>query len=75
MITPCVRCSSRPTTLLTYDHGNAEAFLDDVQGHERAYDGLLLCAVHAGRFTAPRGWRIIDRRRDGPDLFVEGTVH
>lgn len=74
MTTTCVRCTGRVTTLLTYDHGNAEAYLDDVHGDERVYHGMLLCEVHAGRFTAPRGWQTIDRRGDAPRLFVESTV-
>jgi hypothetical protein len=48
--------------MLTYDHANAEAFLDAVRGHEKSYDGLLLCAIHSAKFSAPRGWTTVDRR-------------
>ncbi|MCB1245746.1 MAG: DUF3499 family protein [Acidimicrobiia bacterium] len=48
--------------MLTYHHADAQAFLDVVHGHERGWDGILLCDVHAGRFTAPRGWTTVDRR-------------
>lgn len=48
--------------MLTYHHADATAFLDAVRGHERGYDGILLCAQHASRFSAPRGWNTIDRR-------------
>lgn len=48
--------------MLTYHHAAAKAFLDDVQGHEQRHDGILLCAEHAGRFSAPFGWETIDRR-------------
>jgi len=73
MMVSCIRCFSRATTILTYDHALAEVFLDDVLGHERSYDGMLLCESHGGRFTAPRGWEIIDRRGESPRLFAEGV--
>lgn len=69
MMVACVRCSGRATTMLTYDHAGAEAYLDDVKGHERMFDGMLLCEDHAGRFVAPVGWVTIDRRRGDPRLF------
>ena len=62
MTVPCIRCSSRATALLSYDHAAAEAYLDDAIGDEPAYRGILLCSPHAARFTAPVGWGIIDRR-------------
>ncbi len=55
--------------MLTYDHAGAHAFLDDVRGHERSYDGMMLCEEHAGRFVAPVGWQTTDRRRADPRLF------
>ncbi len=48
--------------MLTYLHKDAAAFLDDAQGHEQVYDGILLCDIHATRFSAPRGWTTTDRR-------------
>ncbi len=62
MITACIRCQGRATTLLTYHHGEARAYLDDASGHEQAYEGILLCANHAERFSAPVGWTTLDRR-------------
>jgi len=73
MMVPCIRCTGRATTVLTYDHKIAEAYLDDVRGDERVYDGMLLCEIHAGRFSAPRGWETIDRRGNTPRLFTEGS--
>lgn len=61
----CIRCSSRATALLSYDHAIAEAYLDDATGKEPLYQGMLLCSPHAGRFTAPIGWDVIDRRAHG----------
>jgi hypothetical protein len=49
--------------MLTYHHGDATAFLHSVSGHETIHDGLLLCDDHARRFSAPRGWMTVDRRR------------
>jgi len=48
--------------VLTYHHSEAEAYLDSVQGHEKVYDGILLCHIHASRFSAPQGWSTVDRR-------------
>lgn len=56
--------------MLTYDHSGAHAFLDDVRGHERAYDGMLLCEEHARRFVAPVGWETTDRRAFDPRQFT-----
>lgn len=58
----CIRCQGRATTVLTYHHADAAAFLDDVAGHEKGYDGILLCDLHATRFSAPQGWTTTDRR-------------
>lgn len=69
MMVVCIRCSGRATTMLTYDHAGAEAYLDDVKGHERMFDGMLLCENHAGRFVAPVGWITTDRRRHDPRRF------
>ena len=63
--------SGRATTVLTYDHASAEAYLDRARGHERVFDGMLLCESHARRFTAPRGWDTIDRRDDTPGLVTD----
>jgi len=65
MTVPCIRCSSRATALLSYDHAAAEAYLDDATGAEPIYQGMLLCSPHAGRFTAPIGWHVVDRRAHG----------
>ncbi|MCL1594246.1 MAG: DUF3499 domain-containing protein [Actinomycetia bacterium] len=73
MTISCIRCPGRATTLLTYDHASAEAYLDDARGHERAFDGMLLCESHARRFTAPQGWDTIDRRNGGPRSFAGET--
>ena len=71
MITACIRCPGRATTLLTYHHADARAFLDDTTGHERVYDGIALCAIHAEGFSAPRGWTTLDRRLDGSAALIE----
>ena len=65
MIAPCIRCTGRATALLSYDHAAAEAYLDDATGDEPIYRGMLLCSLHAGRFTPPNGWDVVDRRAHG----------
>ncbi|MCL1587140.1 MAG: hypothetical protein M3092_01895 [Actinomycetia bacterium] len=65
MIAPCIRCTGRATALLSYDHAAAEAYLDDATGDEPVYRGMLLCSLHAGRFTPPIGWDVVDRRAHG----------
>lgn len=59
--------------MLTYSHAGATAYLDAVRGHEKSYDGILLCELHARRFSAPRGWSTIDRR-SGPHDNREPSV-
>jgi hypothetical protein len=71
MITACIRCHGRATTLLTYHHADARAFLDDAHGHEPVYQGIPLCAIHAERFSAPRGWTTLDRRASGSMAPIE----
>ncbi|MGI9665503.1 MAG: DUF3499 family protein [Acidimicrobiia bacterium] len=74
MTVPCIRCSHRATSVLTYDHAGAEAYLDDARGDERSYEGLMLCESHAGRFSPPRGWELHDRRRRPVTLFGDSEV-
>ena len=62
MMPSCIRCQGRATTVLTYHHADAKAYLIQARGHEKSYDGILLCDTHAGRFTAPVGWTVEDQR-------------
>lgn len=73
MTVPCIRCTSRATALLSYDHAAAEAYLDDATGNEAIYQGMLLCSPHAGRFTPPIGWDVIDRRAHGSSVHHSGA--
>jgi hypothetical protein len=66
----CLRCPHHATSLLTYDHAGACAFLDDARGDEPTYQGLRLCEHHAGRFSPPLGWSLVDRRTVTPALFA-----
>ncbi len=53
--------------MLWYDHRAAEAYLENATGDEPAFLGMLLCSMHTERFTAPVGWKIVDRRvHDAP---------
>ena len=65
----CVRCTRAATSVLTYNHGAAEAYLADARGDEASYEGLVLCENHASRFVAPVGWRLLDRRTGDLTLF------
>lgn len=59
----CARtgCSDNAAVTLTYQYAHAQVWLDDLapERDPHAYD---LCARHAGRLTAPRGWQVRDRR-------------
>ena len=68
-MTRCLRCSIPATSLLTYDHGAAEAYLADARGDEASYEGIALCETHAGRFSPPVGWSLVDRRHRDITLF------
>lgn len=50
---------------LTYQYAQAQVWLDDLAAERdpHAYD---LCARHADRLTAPRGWQVRDRRFVAP---------
>lgn len=69
-MTRCLRCSIPATSLLTYDHGAAEAYLTDARGDEAMYEGIALCETHAGRFSPPVGWALVDRRHRDITLFA-----
>lgn len=51
-------CTRDAVTTLTYVYSDSTAVVGPLAGHAEphAYD---LCAVHADRLTAPRGWRVV----------------
>lgn len=53
-------CSDSAAVTLTYQYAHAQVWLD-VLSSERDPHGYDLCARHAGRLTAPRGWQVLDR--------------
>jgi hypothetical protein len=69
----CVRCSSIPTSSLTYAYERREAWLVDHEGSALTGTRYALCTVHADRVTAPVGWVLHDRRSQ-PTLFNSGTA-
>lgn len=69
MSVQCVRCAKAATSVLTYNHRAAEAYLADARGDEASFEGLVLCEPHATRFIAPVGWRLIDHRTGDLTLF------
>jgi hypothetical protein len=60
---PCARpgCPAPARATLTFAYGSAEVFLDRL-GEQVDPQGYDLCAPHAARTEAPRGWDITDRR-------------
>jgi hypothetical protein len=64
-------CSEAAEVTLTYDYGNACAWLDPLASERdpHAYD---LCGRHAGRLTPPRGWQLRDRRE--PERFAAALI-
>lgn len=65
----CVRCSSIPTSSLTYAYERREAWLVDCGNSEEPGTRYPLCTNHANRVTAPVGWVLHDRRSQ-PTLFA-----
>ncbi len=65
-------CDARSAYTLVFDYSRAEAWLCDLWGEpgQGAYD---LCVTHAERFSVPRGWTYLDRRRVAQPLFGEPT--
>jgi len=55
-------CSDRATVTLTYQYSRAQVWLDELTA-ERDPHGYDMCPTHAGRLSAPQGWRVLDRRR------------
>ncbi len=51
-------CTRDAVTTLTYVYSDSTAVVGPLAGHAEphAYD---LCAVHADRLTAPRGWQVV----------------
>jgi hypothetical protein len=69
---PCARpsCPAPARATLSFSYATAEAHLDrlsDLADPQR-YD---LCARHATRTEAPRGWALVDRRPDEDRVEVE----
>ncbi len=66
----CVRCSSHPTSCLTYAYERREAWLVDSEGSVAPGTRYPLCTTHADRVTPPVGWVLHDRRSQ-PTLFAQ----
>jgi hypothetical protein len=69
---PCARpsCPAPARATLSFSYATAEAHLDRLsdQADPQRYD---LCARHATRTEAPRGWALVDRRPDEDRVEVE----
>ncbi len=63
-------CSEAARATLSYQYSHAQVWLDDLSEERNPHD-YDLCARHAGRLTAPRGWSVLDRRLgDAPSLLA-----
>jgi hypothetical protein len=58
----CARpgCGGAAVAWLTYDYASSSVWLDDEPGGSGDQWGM--CADHAARLRAPRGWAMVDRR-------------
>jgi hypothetical protein len=69
---PCARpsCPAPARATLSFSYATAEAHLDRLSDHAdpQRYD---LCARHATRTEAPRGWELVDRRPDEDRVELE----
>ena len=63
----CARpgCSGAVAALLSYDYAGQRIWLDD-PGAESGGHHSALCAAHASRLRAPKGWSCQDRRTHRP---------
>jgi len=59
---------------MAYDYADRMVWLDDLVAPLPPGGGYALCEYHAGRFTAPIGWTLIDRRDDIRPLFASLEV-
>lgn len=74
----CTRsgCSQPAVATLTYDYGDSVAVLGPLATYAEphTYD---LCAEHAGRLSAPRGWQVLrlaDVSSEPPEPTVDDLV-
>ncbi|HOA86175.1 MAG: DUF3499 family protein [Microbacteriaceae bacterium] len=53
-----VACAREAVATLTYDYGDQMAVLGPLAAHREphAHD---LCAIHADRLSAPKGWQVV----------------
>ena len=60
---PC--CAHAAVATLAYDYRGQTVWLDRLAAdpHPMTHD---LCTAHADRFSAPKGWRLDDRRMVAP---------
>lgn len=70
----CARpgCHGLTAAWLTYDYAGQRAWLDDVPSPDG--DHWALCAGHASRLRAPRGWTQVDRRVVSHPRFESTTL-
>lgn len=70
----CVRCSAPAGIVMSVAYTDRAVWLDDLTGPVTPGAGYPLCEKHAGRFTPPVGWTLVDRRTAVRPLFVSLEV-
>lgn len=70
MVNTCIKCGAPSGTVLTYDYGSREIWLEDSTEPVQPGYGFAFCDVHADRMTPPIGWTLEDRRAPIRPLFV-----
>jgi len=62
---------------MTFDYASSSIALVDLAAGVDPHGGYAMCELHAGRLTAPVGWRLYDGREIALTLFsfIEHVGH
>ena len=69
-----VACAREAVATLTYDYGDQMAVLGPLAAHREphAHD---LCAIHAERLSAPKGWQVVRHSTMRAEAHAPTPVH
>ena len=74
MIERCTRCGAPAGIVMSYHYVDRTGWLDDLEEPVIPGAGYPMCEEHAGRFTPPVGWTLVDRRQPERPLFASLEV-
>ena len=74
MIEHCVRCGAPAGIVMAFAYEAGLIWLEDITSPVVRGAGYALCEAHAGRFTPPVGWTLLDRRGPARPLFASLEV-